>query len=74
MYYQRLIEKEIGLKLRTSGDVVVAGPKSLKTLRNKIAEKSDEKEPDFLVVLTVIGGAYQREDGIYVVPINLLKP
>ena len=27
MYYQRLIEKEIELKLKTSGAVLVAGPK-----------------------------------------------
>ena len=27
MYYPRLVEKEIELKLRTSGAVVVAGPK-----------------------------------------------
>ena len=27
MYYKRLIEKDIELKLRTSGAVVVAGPK-----------------------------------------------
>ena len=27
MYYTRLVEKEIELKLRTSGAVVVAGPK-----------------------------------------------
>ncbi|MEQ3234069.1 hypothetical protein [Bacteroides cellulosilyticus] len=50
------------------------GARSLKVLRNKIAEKSDEKAPDFLMVLTAVGGAYQREDGVYVAPINLLKP
>ena len=50
------------------------GAKSLKTLRDKIAEKSDEKAPSFLLVLTAVGGAYRREDGVYVVPINLLKP
>ena len=27
MYYERLIEEQIALKLRTSGAVVVAGPK-----------------------------------------------
>ncbi|WP_251620225.1 ATP-binding protein [Odoribacter lunatus] len=50
------------------------GARALKILRNKITEKSDEKSPDFLMVLTAVGGAYRREDGIYVVPINLLKP
>ena len=47
---------------------------SLKTLQNKIIEKSDEKAPSFLLVLTAVGGAYKREDGVYVAPINLLKP
>lgn len=50
------------------------GANSLKTLRNKIVEKSEEKAPSFLMVLTAIGGAYQREDGVFVAPINLLKP
>ena len=47
---------------------------SLKTLQNKIIEKSDEKAPSFLLVLTAVGGAYKRDDGVYVAPINLLKP
>lgn len=55
-------------------DLIKEGAESLLTLRNKIVEKSDEKAPSFLLVLTAIGGAYQREDGVYVAPINLLKP
>ena len=128
MYYQRLIEDAIALKLKSSGAVLVAGPKfcgktttcmlyqksfvkwdnaglecdavvhledgrwggveiklggddlinegaeSLKTLREKIVKKSDEKAPSFLLVLTAVGGAYKREDGVFVAPINLLKP
>lgn len=50
------------------------GAKSLKTLRNKVAEKSEEKAPAFLMVLTAVGGAYQRDDGVYVAPITMLKP
>lgn len=67
-YYSRLVEKEIELKLRTLGAA------SLKTLKKKIEEKSDEQSPSFLMVLTAVGGSYQREDGVYVVPINLLRP
>ena len=26
------------------------------------------------MVLTAVSGAYQRKDGVYVAPINLLKP
>lgn len=39
-----------------------------------IEQESEEKAPSFLMVLTAIGGAYQREDGVYVAPINLLRP
>lgn len=55
-------------------DLIEAGADSLKRLKSKIEEKSDEKSPSFLLVLTAVGGAYCREDGVYVVPINLLKP
>lgn len=63
------------IEIKLGGDELIEhGANSLKTLRNKIAEKSEEKAPSFLMVLTAIGGAYQREDGVYVAPINLLKP
>lgn len=55
-------------------DLIEAGASSLKLLKAKIEEKSNEKSPSFLMVLTAVGGAYQREDGVSVVPINLLKP
>lgn len=55
-------------------DLIEAGASSLKRLKAKIEEKSNEKSPSFLMVLTAVGGAYQREDGVFVVPINLLKP
>lgn len=63
------------IEIKLGGDDLIEyGANSLKTLRNKIAEKSEEKTPSFLMVLTAVGGAYQREDGVYVAPINLLKP
>ena len=55
-------------------DLIEAGASSLKLLKAKIEEKSNEKSPSFLMVLTAVGGAYQRKDGVFVVPINLLKP
>lgn len=55
-------------------DLIEYDAKSLKTLRNKVAEKSEEKAPAFLMVLTAVGGAYQRDDGVYVAPITMLKP
>lgn len=63
------------IEIKLGGEeLVAAGAKSLKTLRDKITGKSDEKAPSFLMVLTAVGGAYRREDGVYVAPINLLKP
>ena len=53
-----------GIEIKLGGDDLIDdGAKSLKTLRDKIVEKSDEKAPSFLLVLTAVGGAYRREDG-----------
>ena len=63
------------IEIKLGGDdLIEAGASSLKRLKAKLAEKSDEKAPSFLMVLTAVGSSYQREDGVYVVPINLLKP
>ena len=63
------------VEIKLGGDKLIEeGASSLKTLKAKIEEKSDEKSPSFLMVLTAVGGAYKREDGIVVVPINMLKP
>lgn len=63
------------VEIKLGGDTLIeSGATSLKTLKKKIEEKSDERSPSFLMVLTAVGGSYQREDGVYVVPINLLKP
>lgn len=63
------------IEIKLGGDELIeAGAISLKTLKAKIEEKSDEKSPFFLMVLTAVGGVYQREDGIYVASINYLKP
>ena len=64
-----------GIEIKLGGDDLInEGAESLKNLRNKIVEKSDEKAPSFLLVLTAVGGAYKREDGVFVAPINLLRP
>lgn len=63
------------IEIKLGGDELIEhGAKSLKTLRSKIVEKSEEKAPSFLMVLTAVGGAYRRDDGVYVAPINLLRP
>ena len=63
------------IEIKLGGDNLVEyGARSLKTLRDKIADKSQENAPSFLLVLTAVGAAYRREDGVYVAPLNLLKP
>ena len=51
-------------------DLINDGAESLKRLRDKIAQKSDEKAPSFLLVLTAVDGAYKREDGVCIAPIH----
>ena len=64
-----------GIEIKLGGDDLINdGADSLKRLRDKIVEKSDEKAPSFLLVLTAVGGAYKRDDGVFVAPINLLRP
>ena len=63
------------IEIKLGGDELVeARANSLKLQKAKIEEKRDEMPPSILMVLTAVGGAYQREDGVYVAPINLLKP
>lgn len=64
-----------GIEIKLGGDDLINdGAQSLKKLRDKIVAKSDEKAPSFLLVLTAVGGAYKREDGVFVAPINMLRP
>lgn len=63
------------IEIKLGGDKLIEeGAKSLLTLKSKIEEKSDENAPSFLMVLTATGSTYRRDDGVFVVPINLLKP
>ena len=63
------------VEIKLGGERLVEdGANSLKKLRAKIEEKSDYNSPSFLLVLTAVGPAYRRDDGVYVAPINLLKP
>ena len=62
------------VEIKLGGDErVEEGAASLKRLSDKIVQKSDEKAPSFLLVLTAIGSAYRRKDGVYVAPLNFLK-
>jgi len=58
------------MKLSNRG--VEAGARSLLRLKDKI-QRSGGSVPACLVVLTGSEVAYQREDGVWVIPITLLR-
>ena len=62
------------IEIKLGGDKLInEGSESLINLKNKIDTKK-MKNPSFLMILTATGKyAYQREDGIYVIPIGCLK-
>lgn len=63
------------IEIKLGGEELINdGVKSLLTLKKKLSEKSDEPAPAFMMILTACGSLYHRPDGIYVVPINCLKP
>ena len=63
-----LVEIKLG-----GANAIEKGVSTLTTLASKI-DTSKMKAPSFLMVLTAVGDyAYQRKDGVYVVPIGCLK-
>ena len=62
------------VEIKLGGDKLInEGVETLLKLKNKI-DIDKMKNPSFLMVLTATGKyAYQREDGVYVVPIGCLK-
>lgn len=65
--------KWAAVEIKLGGEEAVeAAAKNLQRLENKICEKSTEGKPLFKMVLTATGPMYTREDGVLVVPLNLL--
>lgn len=62
------------IEIKLGGDMAIEhGANTLKKLAGKI-DTTRMPKPTFLMVLTAVGSyAYQREDGVYVVPIGCLK-
>jgi len=62
------------IEIKLGGETLIEeGASSLKKLKEKI-DTTKMKEPSFLMVLTAIGAyAYQRPDGVLVIPIGCLK-
>ncbi len=67
--------KWAAIEIKLGGEKLInEGVESLTLLKEKLANKSNETLPTFMMVLTACGSLYRRPDGIYVVPINCLKP
>lgn len=62
------------VEIKLGGDNLIEdGASSLKNLASKI-DTTKMKAPSFMMVLTGIGAyAYQREDGVWIVPVGSLK-
>ena len=62
------------IEIKLGGDKLInEGAENLIKMKNKI-DTEKMSNPSFLMVLTAIGKyAYQREDGVYVIPIGCLK-
>lgn len=54
-------------------DLIEYAASKLNLLKTKLIEKSDNPPPSFMMILTAYGPCYKRDDGIYVVPINMLR-
>jgi len=67
--------KWAAIEIKLGGeDLIEYGAKKLNLLKNKIEMKSEISRPTFMMIITGCGHLYKRkEDGIYVVPINMLK-
>ena len=66
--------KWAAVEIKLGGEKLVEeGAESLNNFKKKIETKSDLPAPVFMMVLTATGPLYRRSDGIFVVPINMLK-
>jgi hypothetical protein len=62
------------IEIKLGGDKLIEeGAKTLISLSEKI-DTDKTKSPSFMMILTAVGNyAYQRKDGIYIVPIGCLR-
>ena len=58
------------IEIKLGGEKLVE--EGAKNLHN-LYEQVEGEKPSFLMVLTAVGPAYRRSDGVYVVPLNCLK-
>lgn len=61
------------IEIKLGGEKLIEeGVKTLNLLEEKI-KNNNQNMPKFKMILTATGPCYKRKDGIYIVPINLLK-
>lgn len=60
------------IEVKLGNKAIDEGAENLKKLADKI-DKDSMNAPSFLAVITGTGYAYQRDDGIYVIPIGCLR-
>ena len=62
------------IEIKLGGEIAIEqGAATLKKLRDRI-DTEKMKEPSFLMVLTATGKyAFQRPDGVYIVPLGCLR-
>ena len=60
------------IEVKLGGEKLIEeGAQNMLKIKEDIA---NAKAPEFMMIITATGPAYRRKDGVYVVPINCLKP
>lgn len=61
------------IEIKLGGEnLIKEGISTLTSLKNKLAY-SNQPAPAFCMILTAVGDAYTTENGVHIVPINMLK-
>lgn len=61
------------IEIKLGGESLInEGSSNLLSLRRKIINDK-QHEPEFIMIITATGNAYTTQDGIHIVPINMLK-
>lgn len=61
------------IEIKLGGESLInEGSLNLLSLRRKIINDK-QHEPEFMMIITATGNAYTTQDGIHIVPINMLK-
>ena len=61
------------MEVKLGGSEIDRAAENLIKLKDRI-DTTRMKEPSFMMVITAMGYAYTRPDGVHVVPLGCLKP